>query len=131
VFLLAGIGALLNVVTARLARIVDRARKLEAQVLADSGREELGRLRPELAVLDKRMVYAQRAIWLFTIAALLVCLVVACLFISELISLTVALPVALMFIAAMFAMVGGLSLFLMEISIATKTLRVRADLFLK
>ena len=39
VFLLAGIGAFLNVCAGRLARIVDRARGLEARILASRGSE--------------------------------------------------------------------------------------------
>ena len=107
VFLLAGIGALLNVVTSRLGRVVDRARHLEDRFFKDPSEDELARIRTELRVLDTRMLYSQRAIFLFSMAALLVCIVVAALFI------------------------GGLTLFLLEITIATRTLRVRADLFAK
>jgi hypothetical protein len=129
VFLLAGIGALLNVVTSRLGRVVDRARHLEDRFFKNPAEDELSRIRRELKVLDKRMLHAQRAIFLFSMAALLVCIVVATLFIGAFIAIDVAALVALMFIAAMIAMVGGLALFLLEISIATRTLRVRADLF--
>lgn len=129
VFLLAGIGALLNVVTSRLGRVIDRARSLEDKLSAPHGDEESARWRAELLSLDRRMQLAQRAIFLFSFAALLVCLVVATLFIGDFIAIAAGAPVALMFIAAMLAMIGGLSLFLMEISIATRTLRVRAELF--
>ena len=131
VFLLAGIGALLNVVTSRLGRVVDRARHLEDRFVKDPSEDELARIRTELRVLDTRMLYSQRAIFLFSMAALLVCIVVAALFIGAFVALDVAALVALMFIAAMIAMVGGLTLFLLEITIATRTLRVRADLFAK
>lgn len=131
VFLIAGIGAFLNVMTSRLARIVDRSRTLEARSSEDLDQTEIERVRSELSILDKRTVYAQRAIFLFSFAALLVCFVVATLFIGDFVDLAVSALVALMFIAAMFAMIGGLALFLMEISIATRTLRVRPELFLK
>ena len=131
VFLLAGIGALLNVVTSRLGRVVDRARHLEDRFFKDPSEDELARIRTELRVLDTRMLYSQRAIFLFSMAALLVCIVVAALFIGAFVALDVAALVALMFIAALIAMVGGLTLFLLEITIATRTLRVRADLFAK
>lgn len=131
VFLLAGIGALLNVVTARLGRVVDRARHLEERLYTPRSEEEAGRIRAELVSLDQRMVLAQRAIFLFSAAALLICLVVASIFIGEFIDLAVPALVALIFIATMFAMIAGLALFLMEISVATKVLRVRADLFAK
>ncbi|WP_411816678.1 DUF2721 domain-containing protein [Hyphococcus sp. DH-69] len=131
VFLLAGIGALLNVVTHRLARVIDRARVLEARLGEQPSATEIGRIKDELAALDKRMLYAQRAIWLFSIAALLICVVVATLFIGEFIAANVETLVAMLFVATMLGMVAGLVLFLMEISIATRTLRVRETLFAK
>ena len=131
VFLLAGIGALLNVVTSRLGRVVDRARQLEDRLGEPRTEDEATRIRSELASLDRRMLLAQRAIFMFSTAALLICLVVAMLFVGEFISITIGALVAIMFIATMFAMIAGLFLFLMEISIATRTLRVRADLFAK
>lgn len=131
VFLLAGIGALLNVVTARLGRVVDRARHLEERLYAPRSDDEAARIRAELGSLDRRMLLAQRAIFLFSTAALLICLVVASIFIGEFVDLAVPALVAMIFIATMFAMIAGLALFLMEISIATKVLRVRADLFAK
>ncbi len=131
VFLLAGIGAFLNVMASRLARIVDRSRSLEARCGENPDEMEIERIRSELSVLDKRTAYAQRGIFLFSVAALMVCVVVAAFFIGAFINLTLAVPVALLFIAAMLAMIGGLTLFLMETSIATRTLRVRPELFVK
>ena len=84
VFLLAGIGAILSVVTMRLGRVVDRARQLEDALRADPDELSDCRMRAELAVLDKRMVFCQRAIGLCTIAALFVCFVVAALFVGVL-----------------------------------------------
>ncbi|MEZ5892435.1 MAG: DUF2721 domain-containing protein [Parvularculaceae bacterium] len=129
VFLLAGIGALLNVVASRLGRVVDRARFLEERIIAPRNAAEEARDRAEVTSLDRRMALAQRSIFLFCVAALLVCLVVATLFVSGLAGLSAGLAVALMFIAAMVAMTGGLSLFLLEITAATRTIRVRAELF--
>ena len=56
VFLLAGIGAFLNVVASRLARIVDRARNLEERYLAGPTAEEMARIKTELGILDQRRV---------------------------------------------------------------------------
>ena len=131
VFLLAGIGAFLNVVASRLARIVDRARNLEERYLAGPTAEEMARIKTELGILDQRVKLSQRAVLLFSFAGLLVCLVVATLFIGEFVALPLAAPVALMFIAAMLAMIVGLTLFLLETSIATRTIRVRAEFLSK
>jgi hypothetical protein len=73
VFLLAGIGAFLNVMASRLARIVDRSRSLEARCGENPDEMEIERIRSELSVLDKRTAYAQRGIFLFSVAALMVC----------------------------------------------------------
>ena len=71
VFLLAGIGALLNVMAQRLARVVERARTLERDFAGLD--EEFRRLATaELAVLDRRMTLVNLAITACTAAALLV-----------------------------------------------------------
>ena len=131
VFLLAGIGAFLNVVASRLGRVVDRARNLEERFLAGPTAEEMTRIKAELGILDRRVRLSQRAVLLFSLAALLVCVVVAMLFIGEFVALPVVAPVAMMFIAAMLAMIGGLTLFLLETALATRTIRVRAELLAK
>nr|MBA3729393.1 DUF2721 domain-containing protein [Sphingomonas sp.] len=63
VFLLAGVGAFLNVCAGRLARIVDRARGLEPRIPASRGPEH-DRLIAELRVLDRRMGLVSQAIFL-------------------------------------------------------------------
>ncbi|MDP0947447.1 DUF2721 domain-containing protein, partial [Klebsiella pneumoniae] len=79
VFTLAGIGALLNVMANRLARVVDRWRTLEAG-LAEAGETERRLSLDELAVLDRRMARIHRAISASTLAALLICIVIILLF---------------------------------------------------
>ena len=131
VFLLAGIGALLNVVASRLGRAVDRARALEEKLLAPPKDGDAPRMRNELSVLDRRMVLAQRSIFLFSFSALLVCVLVAALFITDLANLRLGALVGFLFIGAMIALIGGLSFFITEVTLATRTLRVRAELLMK
>ena len=57
IFLLVGTGSLLNVVTTRLGRIIDRARILEQAVEAGEDAVLEERHVMELNVLDKRMRY--------------------------------------------------------------------------
>lgn len=123
VFLLAGIGGILNVVAQRLARVVDRARKLEADL------DEIGGAIPpaykaELKVLDRRMGMCHGAIGLCTTGALLVCIVIMVLFVADLVALEFAVPVSLLFIGAMLSVSLGLMLFLAEVTIATRSVRV-------
>jgi hypothetical protein len=123
VFLLSGIGVLLGVLTNRLARIVDRARKVEeslrqAPVSApDDGREQL-------RVAARRAKFINVSITLGTVAALLVALVVAALFASTFVPLNLAGPVAVLFVLAMAALVGALLSFLLEVRIAIAALRI-------
>ena len=53
VFLLAGLGAFLNVCVSRLARIVDRMRNIEPRILSSRG-DEHDRLVDEARLLDRR-----------------------------------------------------------------------------
>ena len=131
VFLLAGIGALLNVVTSRLGRAVDRARALEDKLLNETEDTAAARMRHELGVLDRRMTRAQRSIFLFCFSALLICVLVAALFVTDLANLQLSTAIGILFISAMVALIGGLSFFLAEVTLATRTLRVRAELLMK
>lgn len=123
VFLLAGIGGILNVVATRLARVVDRVRRLEGEV---PGAEEALRRQDlsELAILDRRMSICHLSIGLCTASALLICMVVMILFLAGLTGMNFALSVSLLFIAATACLTLGLLLFLAEVTIATRSVRV-------
>ncbi len=123
VFLLAGIGALLNVMTNRLGRVVDRARRLEGlwNQMNDRGHQIA---RVELKGLERRGRLASWAINLCTFAALLVCTVVAALFVDAFLATNLKWLVGGFFFAAMVALVGGLSTFLAEVYLATHVLRI-------
>jgi hypothetical protein len=130
VFLLAGIGAILNVLAQRLARVVDRARHLEAE-FASLDESARNRAAAELCILDRRTTVVNQAISACTASALFVCLVVAILFIADLAEFAFARPIALLFILAMLLLIVGLVLFLYEIRLAMRSLRVRRDLMPK
>lgn len=125
VFLLTGIGSMLNVLTTRLGRVIDRARAIEAAISGyPSERRRIALA--DLAALDRRMAVAHWAIALCTCAALLVCIVVAILFIGEIVPMRGTYFVPPLFIAAMVLLIAGLMLFLYEIRIALSSVRVRA-----
>jgi hypothetical protein len=127
VFLIAGIGALLNVLTARLGRVVDRGRALEAALAADPEGEARDRLAAELKAVASRTARINIAVTLATLAALLVCLVVVFLFAGELFHANLSRIVAVLFIATMSALIAALCFFLGEIGIAIRTLRIGVD----
>jgi hypothetical protein len=126
VFLLTAIGAMLNVMVQRLSRVVDRARHLEAN-MADYSADRQQIAMDDLAVLAGRMTAANWAIALCILSALLVCFVVALLFLEQLVGYRLDIAVAWLFIAATLMLTGGLSLFLWEVQLALRSVRVRAD----
>ena len=111
VFLLTGIAAILSVMTNRLGRVIERARVLEER-LEGASPESLATLRADLAVLSRRAKLNGRAITLCTTTALLVCCVIAVLFLSAFLRFDASIPVALLFIAAMLCFFLGLLWFL-------------------
>lgn len=123
VFLLAGIGSILNVMAHRLGRVIDRARQLEGDFnqMAEGTRP---RITAELRVLNRRMIVVQLAIGCCTASALFVCLLVAILFIAGLAGFAYARPIAVMFVLAMAMLIAGLLLFLWEVNLAMRSVRV-------
>jgi Protein of unknown function (DUF2721) len=124
VFLLAGVGAFLNVMANRLARVVDRARELGGAV-ESLDEAERARARGELRLLTRRINAANLAIGCCTTSALFVCLVVATLFIAAPTQLAVARFISWLFIAAMALLTAGLVVFLYEVRLAMRGIRIR------
>ena len=128
VFLIAGIGALLTVLTNRLGRIVDRSRSLEGELSAEGAMEAHPRWRAEIVLLDRRISWINRAIVLSTTAMLLICLVIVILFTGQLLRLDVGAPVSVLFILTMVALISATGSFLWEIHVAAAMIRVQTDL---
>ena len=127
VFLLAGIGAILNVLAHRLARVVDRVRRLEEEFAqACPVKQKLAR--SELGRLGTRMKLVNWSISLCTMSALCVCIVVAILFIGGLADFSSGQFIAAVFVLTMLLLVAGLVLFLMEVRMAGRSLKVRYEL---
>jgi hypothetical protein len=125
VFLLTGVAAFLTVLTNRLGRIIDRARVLET-VLSHVSERERAEADRELGALSRRARLINRAIALVTICALLICTMIAELFMSAFLELDFRVPVGITFIATMLALIGGLLTFLREVFQATRSLRIGA-----
>lgn len=123
VFLIAGIGSMLGVLTNRLGRIVDRARRLEEH-LAKVQELPDAHTAADLAVLAGRARLIHRAIGCCAICALLICTVVMLLFVGAILELNFSSGVALLFILAMASFIFGLICFLREIHLAISHLRI-------
>ena len=127
VFLLAGVAGFLNMLTGRLARVVDRARRVAADFTPVDHPDHAGQVW-ELRLLDRRISHINQAILLCTASAIAICLVVAGLFIAALGHFNVGRMMAFAFIIAMGLLVAGLCYFLVEVRIAIASLRVPIEL---
>ena len=127
VFLLAGLGAFLNVCAGRLARIVDRMRKLEPRILESRG-EEHDRLLGEVRLLDRRSRIVSTAIFTTVLAALLISGVVILLFLAFLTGNRFGTAIALLFIASMICTGLGFAIFLHETRLGIRSIQVRAHI---
>ncbi|GBG13106.1 uncharacterized protein NMK_0644 [Novimethylophilus kurashikiensis] len=121
VFLLTGVGSILAVLSNRLARIVDRYRALNNASEAVRQAHDV-----EMSVLMRRSKWVNRAITLCTCSALLICIVIAALFVGAQMSVDPSNAVSLLFISAMVALISGLLCFLREIFLATGSIIVQS-----
>jgi hypothetical protein len=124
IFLISAIGVTLNVLTSRLARIVDRARAMESELCRPDYMPTGRDLHAALGVLERRARYIYAAITLITLSALFIALVVVMLFVNAFAHWDLAAFIAIMFILSMLALAGALTAFLIEVRIATTTLRI-------
>lgn len=127
VFMLAGIGALLNVLAGRLSRVVDRARAVEDLHPRSVGPEH-DRHVWELRLLDSRMSVINAALVMAVSSAVMTCLVVALLFVAVLIKLHIGTIVALSFILAMGLLISALVSFLIEVRMSLTAIHIRPEL---
>lgn len=130
VFLLTAIGTTLSVLTNRLARIIDRARLLEAQ-FPSAKLDDQRRMRSELDHLSERARLIHAALTSGVGAALAVCLLITLAFLGYLTQLNLGQPVAVLFIVAMGLLVFSLVSFLREIFISVQSLRFGLNAVLK
>jgi hypothetical protein len=124
IFLISAIGVTLNVLTSRLARIVDRARVMEAQAHLPEHRSFGAELSQQLGVLARRASWINAAITLITLSALFIALVVVMLFVNAFLRWDLSAFIACMFILSMLSLAAALLAFLIEVRIATITLRI-------
>ena len=127
VFLLNGLGILLNVFAGRLTRVVDRMRKVAAQLRAGPGDAELRQLRRELALQRLRLRVVNGAIALAALSAFLTCCAILALFVGGLTRGTQSvLPLAL-FAAAVAAVIVSLALFICEVRVSGRALAAETE----
>jgi hypothetical protein len=124
VFLLTGIAGMLNVMSGRLSRIIDRGRALTEKPAVIATYDQAGLLR-ELKMLERRRHITSISITMCTIAALLVCLVIVSLFTEVMFKVPLNWFIGVLFIMATLALVTGLAFFLREVHLSSNTVRIR------
>jgi ABC-type transport system involved in cytochrome bd biosynthesis fused ATPase/permease subunit len=127
IFMLAGIGALLNVLAGRLSRVVDRIRALEGLLPVTEG-DERARHVWELRLLDRRISVINWSLFLAVTSGVMTCLVVALLFVASLAKLHLGTVVAICFILAMLLLIAALAAFTVEVRMSLRAIHVRAEL---
>ncbi|MEH6433531.1 DUF2721 domain-containing protein [Massilia sp. DD77] len=119
VFLLTGVATKLTVLTNRLARIIDRTRVLEDRLTVSPN----GDYASELETLYQRSHLINYAITSSTACGLLVCVVIAMLFLGDTTNLPLDQYIAACFVFAMMGLISSFIYFLREIFIASRFMR--------
>src|SRR5262249_9922450 len=116
-FLLSGIVGLLNVMVGRLGRIVDRGRGLTERPVAveSSERDSVHR---ELQSLERWRHLTGVAITAATIASLLLCVVIALLFVEVILYAPLNWLIGTLFTVSTMALIVSLTFFLREVHLA-------------
>ncbi|MFN3468682.1 MAG: DUF2721 domain-containing protein [Novosphingobium sp.] len=127
VFVLVAIGNIMNILTTRLGRIVDRSRTLQGQHGQTTGREH-DMVVIELRYVDRRIHLIGRALLLLVISGLAIGVTVASLFVGELTDLETGNLTGLTFSLAIAMLMVALVYLLLETRIAASSLRLPQEL---
>src|SRR5687768_9441388 len=104
VFLISGVGITLSMLTARLARIVDRARTLEDRRESTTDAARIADIDQDLRYIVKRVRYINGAIILSTVSAFFTAVVVTLLFASAFSPLSVGAIIAVLFVGSLLCL---------------------------
>ncbi|MCF8882517.1 MULTISPECIES: DUF2721 domain-containing protein [Erythrobacter] len=120
-FLLAAIGAVMNVMTNRLIWVANKIERI-----LDAGDDgDVAALRRELPALEQRRIYAQRAVMFSTASALAISIVIVLLFVSAFVETALGSLVSAVWVICMGLLVAGLGSFWMETRTAARRNRER------
>lgn len=122
-FLLVAVGSLLNVLTGRLSRIVDRSRDLQGQHAQTQG-EAHQRVVSELRIIERRMRVVGSSILFAVLSAITVCIMIALLFLMGLSKFSAAWVAVAVFMLSLALLAACLLQFVREIRLATYAIYV-------
>ena len=123
VFLLAGIAGFLSVLSHRLSRVVDRTRDVDRSIHEVESEDHQELLWMEAKVLVQRARIINWAIRLSVGSALIICVVVMCLFIGDVTLFKLGTLIGYLFVVAMILVILSLLLLLFEVTISTRSLQ--------
>lgn len=127
VFLLVATGSLLNVLTGRLSRVVDRSRVLMDRWAETEGAEH-EKVVAELRWADRRMDVINNSIGTAVACGIVVCVLVALLFTQAFTGINLAVAASWAFALAMLLLLVSLILFLVEVRMALRAIHVPMEL---
>ncbi len=123
VFVLVAIGNIINTLSSRLGRVVDRWRTLQA-VFADTSGPEHDEIVRELRMIDQRMAIIGKALLMLVLTALSIGATIVILFVDEFAQLGLQPVAAGTFIIGIGLLMWALVLFLRETQLAGAALRI-------
>ncbi|WP_197423594.1 DUF2721 domain-containing protein [Novosphingobium sp. CCH12-A3] len=123
VFVLVAIGNIMNILTTRLGRIVDRSRALQSQHAETTGREH-DLVVIEIRYVDRRIHLIGRALLLLVVSGLAIGVTVGSLFIGEMAGLELRNLTGITFFGAIALLMIALVYLLLETRIAARSLRL-------
>ena len=126
VFVLVAIGNILNLLSTRLGRVVDRVRYLQQRHSETFGTDH-DMVVTELRTSDERILLITKAIRNLVVSGLAIGTTVAILFVEEMAGYPLELVAALFFLLALALLMWALVLFLHETRVAAAALRIPRD----
>lgn len=126
VFVLVAIGNILNILSTRLGRVVDRARLLQERHGSTVGPQH-DMIVSELRLVDRRMNLITYAVRMMVLSGLAIGVTVAILFLSGLSGFDWHTAAATTFLASVVLLLIALVLFLRETQVAAEALRIPSD----
>ena len=127
VFVLVAIGNIMNILTTRLGRIVDRSRALQSQHGKTTGTEH-DALVIEMRYIDRRIELIGNALLVLVLSGIGIGITVGTLFLGEMLGQELRIATQVMFFAAISLLMVALIYLLLETRLVAQTLRLPREL---
>ena len=123
VFVLVAIGNILNLLSSRLGRVVDRSRHLQDLHMQTEGMDH-DMVVAEIRMIDQRIRLITRAVSTLVVSGLAIGITVALLFLQQLLGADLQLAAALTFVIAIVLLMSALVLFMRETRVSAQQLKI-------